>query len=72
MTRNVFKVTCRVEDTMSLIGATVQVAFIDCIFQIDYGTPKLLSVGIQMVLMTSSIFAAMIEFPIEVPVEISA
>ena len=72
MTRNVFKVTRGIEDSMSLASATVQVAFIECVFQIDYGPTKLVSVGIQMVLMARSIFAAVIEFAIKVPVEISA
>jgi hypothetical protein len=72
MTRNVFKVTRSIEDSMGLVSATVQVAFIECIFQIDYGSTKLLRVGIQMVLVTSSIFAAVIEFAIKVSGKISA
>jgi len=72
MTGHVFKVTRGIEDSMSLVSATVQVSFIECVSQIDYGPPKPFSVSIQMVLMTSSIFAAVIEFAIKIPVEISA
>jgi len=72
MTGNIFKVTRGIEDSMSLVSATVQVSFIEGILQIDYSTTKLLGVSIQMVLMTSSIFAAVIKFAIKVPIEISA
>jgi len=72
MTRHVFKVTRGIEDSMSLVCATVKVSFIECISQIHYSPTKLLSVSIQMILMTSSIFAAVIKFAIEVPVKLLA
>ena len=72
MARFIFDVARRIEQPLSLVIATVQVAFIECVFQIDHGTTKLLSVGIQMVLMTSSIFAAAIKFAIKVAIEVFA
>jgi hypothetical protein len=72
MTRNVFKVTRGIEDSMSFVSATVQVSFVEGISQINYGPPKPFGVGIQMILMTSSIFSAVIEFAIKVPVELAA
>jgi len=57
---------------MSLVSAAIQVSFVECVSQIDYGTAKPLGVSIQMVLMTTSIFTAVIEFAIKIPVELAA
>jgi hypothetical protein len=57
---------------MSLVSTAVQVAFIESVLQFDYGTTKLPGVGIQMILMTTSIFAAVIEFAIKVTREVPA
>jgi hypothetical protein len=72
MARNVFKVTGGIENSMSLVSATVQVSVIECISQVDYGPPKLLSVSIQMILMTTSLFATVIQFAIKVAREVPA
>src|SRR5437867_11704525 len=72
MTRNVFKVTRGIEDSMSLVSATVQVSFVERVSQIDHRTAKPLGVSIQVVLMTTSIFTAVIEFAIEGPGEVAA
>jgi len=41
MTRDIFKVTRGIEDSMSLVSATVQVSFIERVSQIEYGTAPL-------------------------------
>jgi hypothetical protein len=72
VTGYVFNVGRCIQNSLRFVRATIWVALIEGIFQISYSAPELLGVDVQMVLMPTAVFSTMIEFAIQISLEIPA
>src|SRR2546426_2144406 len=72
MTGYVFQVARCIQNSLSFVRAAIRVTSIESILQIDYSTPEVLGVGIQMVLVPTAVLATVIEFAIQVVLKIVA
>jgi hypothetical protein len=61
-----------VQNSLRFVRATIWVALIEGILQISYSAPELPGVGVQMVLVPTAVFSTVIEFAIQISLEIPA